>query len=216
MQYSDQRHDSLVVQLHNTTTIAGHNIMMGPPLQRPMSSQAPATNASHASGTPPQKLRFAYQGFPSQQQHYPVQPSSNQGVGSQSALNALLIAALPTSVAGNGHAPAQAYASGSIPVADIAHLRGNEWAQQAQQRVREFSGLSQHEKAQKLMELQRTQTARGPLQPIAPQPQQPIQQQTQHSFANHPGFSNIRSTFPNAQSMAGMAPSHFQSQGPNK
>lgn len=112
--------------------------------------------------------------------------------------------------------------SAEIPIADIAHLRGKDWAKMAQQRAREFSRLSQHDKAEKIMQLHKTQAAQGPSKLHHPPPlhqQQPHAQLTNHdrpyqtsSFANHPGFSNVRVTFPNTQYIAGLNPSEAQTQ----
>ena len=228
VQYSGQRHDSFAVQPPIVTTVASNNNVMGSPPQRWNSTWssyqplAPGGPAHRAPAPPQQKWKFAHQGAPSQLQHYPVRPGSTQNVGYPPALHDGRLAATSPGVAGASDvAPAQGHLSGSaaIPVADIAHLRGNEWAEQAQQRVRQFSGLSQDERAHKIMELHHAQATPGPLQSVLQQPQHSFQQYPQQhgesssshamlSFANHPGFSNVRSTFPSTQSMAAMSRSN--------
>ncbi|KAF2032841.1 hypothetical protein EK21DRAFT_86851 [Setomelanomma holmii] len=124
------------------------------------------------------------------------------------------------------------HSSANIPVSDIAHLRGQDWNDAAEQRVREFSLLTPREKAERLLQLRRMQpsSAEGKQdmkpqsfsvqglnmagweghqhipqpgsQPQAQSGVQPTQQPevnmngAQNGFLNHPGYSNVKSSFP--------------------
>jgi hypothetical protein len=214
-----QRHGAFAVQAPTGAAGASYNATLGPPLSRVASFQSPyhpsvpqarayPADGSYVGGQLQHHTSLAYREVPTQQQLMQMPPSDH-------GINYGPVITTPSrSPAANAASSTPAYASGSaaIPTADIAHLRGNEWAEMAQQRARAFSMLSQHEKAQRLLQMQQPQAAQGPFQPnpLQPQLQQGLMQlqnadPTQH-FSNHPGFSNVRSAFPNTQFIAGMDP----------
>ena len=233
VQASGQRQGPLVPQAHHGVVGGSCNDLMSPPARRLPPFQSlyqsfPGVGDAYSAAgptsveVPQRKNGFAYEQFtPRQQplQHFPILPKPSQSPNQQP-----LYHSGPTTPTQNFVPLAQSTVpqSAAIPTADIAHLRGNEWAEVAQQRVREFNELSQQEKAQKLLQLHQAQ-AEGPSAP-APQPQhahyQSSQQtpaqhangQTGQGFTNHPGYSNIRSVFPDIQFNGMMSANQSQRQ----
>ncbi|KAF2822330.1 hypothetical protein CC86DRAFT_300720 [Ophiobolus disseminans] len=149
---------------------------------------------------------FVYQQFSPQQlplQHLPILAKPNHGLTEQPYRNN---APATTNSAMMTHAGVPA--SAAIPTADISHLRGNDWAQMAEQRVRDFGMLSQQEKAQKLIRLNQAPPAQSPFDSSPTPPQKAYHEPSREGavqqasgpaaqgFENHPGYSNIRSSFP--------------------
>jgi hypothetical protein len=158
---------------------------------------------------------------PQQMRQYPVQPMSRPGScptsGVQTSPMAPATSAMPAASAAhwlNSTATA-------IPTADIAHLRGNQWTEAVGQRARDFKLQLHQQPKMSMQELSDPANPAGVFgraaasnmyQPAPSQPQRAHHQPQQFAlqmqpdqggqgFANHPGYSNVMSAFPDLNNM---------------